>query len=414
MRNILVHMLIDPHSEYDIFNKTNYVEMSDTFRRKKTSCPNLGNRLWFQGLVSEISGDENKITYFREDMSKDYINETFDLIVAPMANVFHVAFSGLLQHLAERFRGIRIPVYVIACGVQADSYAGLGDLCSAISPSAREFMKSVYDTGGEFALRGYFTKEFFDRMGFSSAVVTGCPSLYQLGRNLRISEEKVSYEEFRPLINGDANDYLPLAKPFPDAEFFDQERFFHILHDPCYVRSLRDLVHQYGYETTRWLLSGKVKMIPNMNDWWNYLQNSGFHFSYGSRIHGSIMPILAGIPAAMDPQDARTQEMAEFFEIPIVGRKSRSLYDIYLEADYSAFNKNFAKKFNAYEHFLVSHGIVDQCNQHNAFFHCDEVAVAAGNSHRLEKMNRDFQHHRLFIKGYDGMLRLKRRISEKG
>lgn len=408
MSNILIHMLIDPHSEYDIFSETNYAEMSNTFRRKNISCPNLGNRLWFQGLVSEISGDENRITYFREDMSKDYINETFDMIVAPMANVFHVAFSDLLQRLAERFRGIRIPVYVIACGVQADSYNELDDLCAVIGSSAREFMKSVYDTGGEFALRGYFTKEFFDRMGFSTAVVTGCPSLYQLGRDLRISEKKVAYEEFRPLINGNTGDYLSLAKTFSDAEFFDQERFFHILHDPCCDRSLRELVHQYGFEMTRWLISGKVKMIPNMNDWRNYLRHGRFHFSYGSRIHGSIMPILAGIPAAMEPRDARTREMAEFFEIPILERTGKSLYDLYLETDYTAFNQNFRQKFDAFETFLTSHGIANNCNSTNLFFRDSSTDATPGNYEKLTQMSKAFRRQQWIWKGYDNMLAWKR------
>lgn len=413
MRNILIHMLVDPYSEYDIFSETNYAAMADAFRSKSIRCPNLGNRLWFQGLVSEISGEENTLTYFREDMSKDYINEHFDMIIAPMANVFHPAFSELLNRLAARFQGICIPVYVIACGVQTDSYQNLDVLCSAIGAPARAFMKSVYDTGGEFALRGYFTKEFFDRMGFPTAVVTGCPSLYQLGRNLQITEDKVSHGEFRPLINGDTHAYLPLAKNYPDAEFFDQERFFHILHDPDCAPTLRSLVHLYGFETTRWLLSEKVRMIPGMNDWWNYLRNQNFHFSFGSRIHGSIMPILAGVPAAMAPQDARTREMAEFFQIPILEKQDKSLYDLYLETDYSAFNRNFSEKYDVYEQFLISRGIVKKCNPKNEFFFPKTVHAESGNHHRLQNLHDDFRNRKWLWKGYDTALQWKRSFTKE-
>lgn len=414
MGNILIHMLVNPHSEYDIFSNTDYTQMSDTFRRQNICCPNLGNRLWFQGLISEISGEENTLCYFREEMSKDYINENFDMIVAPMANVFHAAFSDLLLRLTERFKGIRIPVYVIACGVQADGYDSLDTLCSVIKNPAQAFMKSVYETGGEFALRGYFSKEFFDRMGYSSAVVTGCPSLYQLGRDLRISNDKVAEEIFRPLVNGNVNEYIAMAQKYPKAAFFDQDRCFHILHDPNQPLNIRSLVHYYGFEPTQWLLSERVKMIPNMNDWWNYLQDSGFHFSFGSRIHGSIMPILAGIPAAMEPQDSRTREMAEFFEIPTVERKGKSLYELYLETDYSAFNKSFAQKYDAYEHFLVSHGIVEKCNSHNQFLIRRGVDVTAGNHLQLEKMNQAFQKQRWLWKNYDHILRWKRNMTRKG
>lgn len=414
MSNILIHMLIDPHSEYDIFSRTNYAEMADAFRRKDIRCPNLGNRLWFQGLVSEISGTENTITYFREDMSKDYINESFDMIVAPMANVFHAAFSGLLRRLAERFRGIRIPVYVIACGVQADSYDGLDELCDAIGSAAREFMKSVYDTGGEFALRGYFTKEFFERMGFPSAVVTGCPSLYQLGRELRISNEKVAHAEFRPIINGNSCEYLAAAGQYSGAEFFDQERFFHVLHDPYCETTVRELIHHYGYEVTRWILDGRIKLIPNMNDWRNYLRQNGFHFSFGSRIHGSIMPILAGIPAALAPQDARTREMAEFFEIPIVQDASMALYDMYLDTDYTAFNRSFERKYDAYEKFLISRNIAKKCNCQNEFFFDAPLEAEAGNHGHLKALDDSFRTKKNLWRGYDKVLQWKRRIGGRG
>ena len=414
MSNILIHMLVNPHSEYDIFSPTNYADMSCVFRQQEICCPNLGNRLWFQGLVSEISGKENTLSYFHEGMSKDYINESFDMIVAPMANVFHVAFSDLLLRLADRFRGIRIPVYVIACGVQADGYDSLDTLCAAIKEPAQAFMRSVYDTGGEFALRGYFSKEFFDRMGFSSAVVTGCPSLYQLGRNLRISNNKVSEKSFRPLVNGNANKYIAMAEHYPHAEFFDQERFFHILHDQYQTLNLRTMVHNYGYQPTQWLLSEQIKMIPNMNDWWNYLQDSGFHFSFGSRIHGSIMPILAGIPAAMTPQDSRTREMAEFFDIPTVDAEDKSLYEIYLETDYSAFNAAFAQKYDAYEKFLISHGIAARCSSQNLFLSRCTVDVTAGNHQKLEAMNCTMQHQKWLWKGYDSILQRKRNLLRKG
>lgn len=407
-------MLVNPHSEYDIFSQTDYEEMSATFRKQNIQCPNLGNRLWFQGLVSEISGKENTLSYFQEGMTKDFINENFDMIVAPMANIFHAAFSDLLLRLAERFEGIQIPVYVIACGVQTDSYDGLDALCSAIKQPAQAFMKSVYETGGEFALRGYFSKEFFDRMGFSSAVVTGCPSLYQLGRNLQVSNDKVSEREFRPLVNGDFNTYITLADSYPNAEFFDQEQCFHILHDSKNKCTIRELVHNFGFLPTQWILSERVKMIPDMNDWWNYLRNDGFNFSYGSRIHGSIMPILAGVPAAMEPWDARTREMAEFFEIPAPDRKTESLYNLYLKTDYSVFNKNFAQKYDAYEQFLISHGIVERCNDDNMFFVCKDVDVTAGNHDRLEKENEKFQKQKWVWRGYDGLLQSKRSISRKG
>ena len=177
MKRILVHIPLFPHGEYDIFGPSDPAERLRVVNEVYGSGPNWGNRLWFQGIISEISTPDNSLTYFTPEMTKDYINSEFDMILAPMANVFSIHYRDLLRSLAERFRGIRIPVYVIACGIQAGNFDALNALCTGLKEDASAFMSSVYDTGGEFALRGYFTKEFFDRLGFSSAVVTGCPSI---------------------------------------------------------------------------------------------------------------------------------------------------------------------------------------------------------------------------------------------
>jgi hypothetical protein len=364
-------------------------------------------------LISEISTSENTLTYFDETMSKEYINETFDMVVAPMANVFHVAFRDLLEHLSKRFTGINIPVYVIACGVQADSYEELDDLKQNIAGPAMSFIKSVYNTGGEFGLRGDLTKQFFEKMGFPTAVVTGCPSMYQLGRELEIGNEKVNERDFKPLINGDTDRYLKLARNYTSAEFFDQERFFHVLHDHEYDVNIRSLVHLFGFETTEWVLANKIRMIPNMNDWRNYLINSGFNFSFGSRIHGSIMPILSGIPALIDARDARTKEMAEFFNIPILSAHQSndvSLYDMYLATDYSAFNKTFSEKFDAYEGFLIEHKIVDKVNTSNLFFDTElGDVIVNGNYEKLNVLFTHFSRWKCLYEVYDTILKMKRK-----
>lgn len=65
------------------------------------------------------------------------------------------------------FLRFKIPVYVIACGVQAGSYDELESLCDSIREPATRFISTIYRTGGEFALRGYFTKEFLTDLALS-------------------------------------------------------------------------------------------------------------------------------------------------------------------------------------------------------------------------------------------------------
>lgn len=412
-----------PHGEYDIFSPLDHrAVLRNVNGIYKGIFPNQGNALWFQGLISAIECEGNHLEYFSPAMSKDQINADYDFIIAPMANIFSTGFQPLLESLAERFRDIRIPVYVIACGVQADSYDALPQLCEALKEPASRFISNVYETGGEFALRGHFTKEFFHRLGFSSAVVTGCPSLYQMGRDHRISDEKKSREQFKPLLNGKPSNYPALFKAHPNAEFFDQDIYYHELWNPETFdgsdsdrRHLKRLVKQYGYDTAALLLHDRIRLIPGLNEWREYLVRSGFSFSYGSRIHGSIMPILAGIPAVLETRDARTREMAEFFEIPCVApdayRQFDSLYELYQQTSYEKFNASFAARFDAYEAFLKKCGIVERINQKNRFFApMDEMLLTSVNRDRRAELASALDCDRAFWMGYDKFCAAKRKI----
>ena len=423
MKRILIYIRMNKHDEYDIFSEYS----ANDFLRVSTElfqggCPNVGNRLWFQGVISAISTPENQLTYWNPSMTKDYINDNFDIVIHPLANAFAKYYNEQLQVMAERFRGIRIPVYIIACGIQAKSYDHLDDLCNVLKDSATAFISSVYDTGGEFALRGYFTKEFFERLGFPSAVATGCPSMYQLGRNLHISDEKVPEEEFRPLLNGNLQSYTNILRKYPKAEFFHQDSFLHDLwdsnkfgYDISDKNHIKNLIKKYGLPTTLSLLQDKIKLIPNMNDWREYIIREKFSMSYGSRIHGNIMPILAGIPAVLDAQDARTREMAEFFNIPCASPSvidESDLYSLYQKTSYRAFNETFAKRFDAFESFLRQHGIVEHINQKNPFFTpISGEIVTSTTKERRDELYKNYKKHASSYKIYSHSLALNRKIS---
>lgn len=414
MKRILVHIPMLPHGEYDIFSGPDPRGRLKAVSEVYGGCPNWGNRLWFQGIISEISTPDNHLTYFSAEMTKDYTNSEFDMILAPMANVFSAAYRPLLRSLAERFRGIRIPVYVIACGIQADSFDRLDELCGILKEDASAFMSSVYHTGGEFALRGYFTKEFFDRLGFSSAVVTGCPSMYQMGRDLKMTGERVNEDAFRPLFNGTPADYRDLMAQYKNSEFFDQNTYFRELWDPEWEESLQLMIRRYGFDTAAWLLEDRIRLIPDMNHWRQYLIHGGFSMSYGARIHGSIMPILAGVPAVLECRDARTREMAEFFSIPSVGPGGygRSLYELYREMDYSAFNRDFAARFDAYEAFLRNCGITDRINGENLFFHdLDTVPEQSLTAARRAELLHQLEKNRTLWRCFDRALQIRRRVT---
>ena len=131
----------------------------------------------------------------------------------------------------------------------------------------------------------------------------------------------------------------------------------------------------HGIAQADLLANDRIKMIIDMNEWFNYIRSHSFNYSFGTKVHGSIMPILAGIPATMIATDSRTREIAEFFGIPMQLAKpghrysKEELLEAYEEADYSEFNSRFKGLYERFETFLKEHDIVDSINTSNRFFY---------------------------------------------
>ena len=341
--------------------------------------PNFGNKVWLQGILSEISTSDNTYEFGYDDISEEYINSNFDCVLLPLANCFHTGWIPYMEKRASHISKIKIPVYVIACGVQAESYDDINKLVEDVKVPATKFIQSVYNTGGEFALRGYFTAEFFERLGFHDAVVTGCPSIYQMGRNLKISNEKVSQNEFISTINGTYK--LPeLDKDIVESDYICQDIYAKYLYDPDQFNKeqfnfgrILKYIKRGDYDFVRALANNKIRLFADTQQWVSYYVDNNVSFSFGSRIHGTIIPILSGVPSLCYSYDARTREMAEFFDIPCIVHsertiaQKRSLYDWYCSTDYSKFNNNFGEKFDNFESFLRKCGITNTINQNNVF-----------------------------------------------
>lgn len=378
MKKILIWREIVSGNELDIFEPTNYKNFyKHICATMSGNCPNWGNKLWFQGIYAAINTGENEIS-FRKDESVDQINHVYDLIIYPMANFFGVEYIDGMYELSKVFSEIKIPVFIIACGAQADNYDELGKLVEKIGDPASRFIETIYRTGGEFALRGNFTKAFFDALGYRSAVVTGCPSMYQLGPELQVSERKSAVSQLKPIINGKIRSFQSILKSIPESVFIDQDIYFQCLFNPEFTINniWQHILYDYNYTAYSATLLGqeRIKMIADMSEWFNYIKREQFNYSFGSRIHGNIMSILAGIPATVVTVDTRTQEMADFFDIPTVVYNAKKrytiedLYQAYEDADYSKFNQTFKEKYRRYKEFFQHHGITSQISTASEFF----------------------------------------------
>lgn len=353
-----------------IFPSTNY----KTLWKEYGDCAgNSGNKLFIQACEQYLTKPDIEFEYLSESMTSEYINTTFDLILLPTANIFNRSDSVInwLKRHTQEFHKYKIPIIVLGAGAQADSYDDLQDLSNSIKEPAKEFIDSVYRTGGQFGLRGYFTQKLFELWGYKNAIVTGCPSLYQNGRDLKIEKKEISYKEFVPSINGE----IPLLQNkwwqkqfqiFKNSYFVDQSIFYHLFYNLHFIRENKLTIKKANELASRFTDLGlslihqnRVKLFYDIPTWNRFFADSLISFSVGQRIHGNLIAILNGVPAVICAHDSRTQELAEFFEIPICTNPEgqKDIYQIYLESDFTAFNRSFASKFEHFEKFLVEYGI---------------------------------------------------------
>ena len=100
------------------------------------------------------------------------------------------------------------------------------------------------------------------------------------------------------------------------------------------------------------------------------------------------MSILSGIPCVIYTKDARTRELAEFYEIPHYTKEPDStLWEEFLKADYTGFNRTYKKQYEKFKQFLVSHNIVDDINTNNNFWNKDEPTANKAIEAILMRMN---------------------------
>ena len=378
MRKILIYKWIN------IFNKTNYLDLHKSVDKWFSErCPNFGNKLWYQGLISEISTPENEIYYYDGKMEIEEINQQIDLIIYPMANIFSTEFSLGLDLLSDFFSKIKIPTFIISCGAQANSYDDLDKLVKTIGEKSKRFISTIYNTGGQFALRGNFTAEFFHKLGFDNPAVVGCPSLFQLGRNFQIEKNIVNKADFKPSFNGKFENNIEYLDYFPNSIYYDQDLFYDLLYNPNYFKNNGGFsnnikmvrMNNNSLKLSDYINNDRIKLIADMWDWQNSFIKENISFSFGSRIHGTIIALLAGVPSVLVTLDSRTREMAELYNIPSINSfddvKPKELYDYYCSLDFTGFNKNYVKIYDKFEKFLIDSNIVDKMNENNNYLNRD-------------------------------------------
>lgn len=336
---------------------------------------NTGNLLIGQSIFEElIVKDYGYGTHY----SAREAEEKFDVIVIAAANFIFKGFD--LSSLANYIEPIKLPCVMVGLGAQAPK---MGHKLTDIPEGTRRLLSLVSDRGKMIGVRGEYTAETMNDLGYKNVAPVGCPSLYRTLKKKLTIRRPVIAEDMKVSLNGSRNVYSHSATPMSalqiEGELLklsiekgwnyvlqNEEPELYIsqgdaLSDP-YLLDLTTLIKRFNLTTTPEIFAQhmreKYQVFFDLMSWDNYIRT--FDASIGSRFHGNMIALTNEVPAVILTHDSRTTEMAELMQIPHIAVDRISALDVletFKSADFDGFETRYSELFESFADFLFKNGL---------------------------------------------------------
>ncbi|WBB46694.1 polysaccharide pyruvyl transferase family protein [Verrucosispora sp. WMMA2044] len=342
---------------------------------------NVGNLVFSHAAHKLLGAPGVEITSNRgvvNPRAADRINEEYDVFVVPLANAFRRSYAHRVDAMSNLIERLKIPVVVLGVGVQTN-VDGDREYLRPIDESVSRFCRAVLDRSHSIGVRGEITASYLRTLGFSAVEEIGCPSMFLHGDTLPVEKRKATLGTDDRI----ALTVSPYVKSMAKIIQSHQQRYPNLRYIPQDVKTLGTLLYGDAPEdrgktsaiplhTSHPLFAeDKVRMFVDPWTWIDYL--TGFDFNFGTRIHGTIVSLLAGTPGYLFAHDSRTLELARYFEIPHRAMrdvpKDVDAAQLYDEADYSGMVNGHKARFATMLAFLAKHDL------DNSFAHGDSPAA---------------------------------------
>ncbi len=333
---------------------------------------NAGN-LAFHFAIDQQLGEGLTVVDWSESVEK--INATGKLAVVPCANQLgaHVDYGTL----AEKFNKLDVSLVAIGLGAQA----GTDGKIPEVPKGTLEWIKAIGErapsSSPNIGVRGEFTLQVLEHYGLDKyATVLGCPTLFinpepNLGEKIanRIkSPERIAvaagHQRWRHLARIEASlvnmvratkgsyvgqsplEMVTLTRG--EANTLDPDDLIACRDYACPDMSIEDFI--------QWSkLYGNV--FFDVPAWMEHYRR--FDFVVGTRIHGVMLALQAGVPALCIAHDSRTLELCQTMKVPYVmaSQVSKGLdrNDLVPLMNFNAdeFDDNRRKSASLYFEFLI-------------------------------------------------------------
>lgn len=333
---------------------------------------NAGNLVFAEATFRLLSttGTEIKTSGVHRSAAEE-VNERYDHVVVPLANAFRGGYVEPLNRLSEVIERLTVPVSVVGVGAQA-SVGGTQPRRDEVEAATSRFVRAVLERSPSIGVRGQFTAEYLSALGFpdDQVDVIGCPSMFMHGPVLPAPRLVDHLERESPI----ALNVSPYVTAMGPISLHHAERYPHLVYLAQNLPSLELLLDgHYTYPEDKLrkqadaglpvtlehplIRENRVRFPLDPRAWVEHLRS--YDFSFGTRIHGNIVAVLAGVPALVLAHDARTLELAQYHEIPhrLIGDLDANVdaADLYDEADWTPMGAGHGARWDTFATFLARH-----------------------------------------------------------
>jgi hypothetical protein len=295
---------------------------------------NTGNLAFRYGVARSLVAP----TFLPLGAAPNVIERAGDVIVLPLAN--QLGKHTKLDSAYGRLSKIDLPVLGLGLGAQAENFDKDIELSDGTRAWLQEIAARAPARHPNIGVRGAYTQNQIGKMGMDAAVtVTGCPSNF-ISTEPDLGVRVAAGFKRKPL-------RIAVAAGIP-----------HLPQLASIERHLADIVTltegayivQHGVEMIELACREFDSMSPerlelcrkyiaptshagefqawcakfawafsDVRQWMDFVRR--FDFVVGTRFHGAMLAIQAGVPAACIAHDSRTMEMCQTMEIPVCHAK---------------------------------------------------------------------------------------------
>jgi hypothetical protein len=342
---------------------------------KNLTLSNTGNLLFQHAFVRSMYQPQLNIfpmqdgPFTVQDIEK--INANFDAVYLTFANAFRTTFRSALKNWTAVIKKINIPVVIVGVGAQCATDNPMVEL-EEINADVRDLCAAVLEKSESIGVRGEFTANYLNDLGIKNVDIIGCPSMFYFGAALPVPPQ-IDFSALREIafhFSPQSPDNFGKRNPDADAQLEAMLQFMlHKENMSCtYIAQDTQELQQRVWGTKGVTLAHYAPLLANVatlypldpDIWIKDLQK--FDIALGTRIHGSIAAVLAGIPSFMLCHDSRTAELANWFGLPRIEKaqiqKQTLTPDLLCKVmEDSDMHKVFPDRFLRYTNFLRKNNI---------------------------------------------------------